>query len=285
MSTINHTTTDLAGSHQSAEVRLGDLDRYVDAILNEAELFATAADGGSLDVPIAACPGWDMRQLVEHVGSVHLWAAANIAYPSSSWISVRALTDLERYWPDLAAGVVADEGLIAWYRATVRRLIEVIRSTPPDHECLTFLPAPSPLIMWARRQASEVAIHRHDAEASRGIESHYEPSFALDMLDELLVGFAPKMQPSMIAEEHVLRISFDEVDYGFLVTMSPTGIRTAMRVGDDPSPANAHAQLSGSAAGLYLLLWNRPPGPTVRLDGDPGVLDQWAASCRIEWKK
>ncbi len=46
--------------------------------------------------------------------------------------------------------------------------------------------------MWSRRQASEIAIHRFDAENARGVSSHFEPEFAADMLDELLSGFAPR---------------------------------------------------------------------------------------------
>jgi len=40
-----------------------------------------------------------------------------------------------------------------------------LASAPPDLDCLTFLAAPSPLAMWARRQAHETAIHRVDAES------------------------------------------------------------------------------------------------------------------------
>ena len=69
------------------------------------------------------------------------------------------------------------------------RWFEVIGATPADHQCLTFLPAPSPLVMWARRQAAEIAVHRYDAEAARGVESTFDPSFASDMLDELLMGY------------------------------------------------------------------------------------------------
>jgi len=39
-----------------------------------------------------------------------------------------------------------------------------LSAAPPDLRCWTFLPAPSPLAMWARRQAHETTVHRVDAE-------------------------------------------------------------------------------------------------------------------------
>ena len=55
-----------------------DLDGYIAEIVREGERFAAVADAGTLDAPIAACPGWDVRELVTHVGMVHLWAATNV---------------------------------------------------------------------------------------------------------------------------------------------------------------------------------------------------------------
>ena len=40
---------------------------------------------------------------------------------------------------------------------------------PTTCECWTFLPAPSPRAMWARRQAHETAIHRVDAQLAAGL--------------------------------------------------------------------------------------------------------------------
>ena len=55
--------------------------------------------------------------------------------------------------------------------------------------CWTFLPAPSPLAFWTRRQAHETAIHGADADASAGRASVFPADFAADGVDELLTGF------------------------------------------------------------------------------------------------
>jgi hypothetical protein len=90
---------------------------------------------------------------------IHLRAAANVAFPGSDWLDVSDLPDLIKYWPDLAEEYPDDADLVAWYRDTLANLIEVLKSAPADVAAFTFLPAPSPLSMWARRQASEIAIH------------------------------------------------------------------------------------------------------------------------------
>jgi len=79
-----------ARSRTSAE-----LASYVAAVAEEGERFASVAEAGGLNAPIAAFPGWDMQELVKHVGMVHLWAAANIRFPSDRWLSVDELSDLE----------------------------------------------------------------------------------------------------------------------------------------------------------------------------------------------
>ena len=58
--------------------------------------------------------------------------------------------------------------------------------------------APSPLAFWARRQAHETAIHRADADSASGIRPEYEPDFAADGIDELIMGFGQrrKYRPS-----------------------------------------------------------------------------------------
>ena len=39
--------------------------------------------------------------------------------------------------------------------------------------------------------------------------------------------------------------------------------------------------ISGSAAALYLALWNR--GSDVRVDGDGAIVDRWRSTQRVRW--
>ncbi len=252
---------------------------YIASVMSEGERFAGAAENGRLDVPIAACPGWKMHDLVRHLGEIHLWAAANVAFPKPRWLHVAELTDLARYWPELASCWPSDSDLVTWYRATHANLVDVLRSAPAEVEAFTFLPASTPLTMWARRQASEIAVHRFDAEHARGVDSSFEPTFAADMLDELLSGFAPLYQDVRTDVARVLRIVATDEDEQWWVTMSPSGMTTA-RHGVD-----ADLILAGTAADLYLTMWNRTSGTNLDLVGDAGVLDVWHNSCKVVWSR
>lgn len=256
---------------------LVDVSDYIEHVAAEGDRFATAADKGALDVDVPPCEGWEMRDLVRHLGVIHLWAAANIAFPSDDYLLVDDLAVLERYWPELASAWPDDADLVSWYRRTNANLVRVLKSTPADHECFTFLPAPTALTMWSRRQASEIAIHRFDAEFSRGLPSHFEPRFAADMLDELLSGFAPGEREIPVATERVLHVDAHDVGEHWYLTIDPQGMATSRQGG------NADLTVTGTAAELYLLFWNRAPDSSVALTGDTDLMDVWHNNCRVRW--
>ncbi len=259
-----------------------DVSDYIGFVASEGERFAAAAelDGlDGLDVDIAACEGWDMRALVRHLGLIHLWAAGNVAYPHDDWLDADDIPDMGRYWPELGSSWPDDAELVSWYRRTNGNLVRVLESAPADHQCFSFLPAPTPVTMWSRRQASEIAIHRFDAEDARGIPTHFEPDFAADMLDELLSGFAPRPSAREIEvdAERALHVHANDVDEHWHLTITRTGMQTTREEGD------ADLTLTGTAAGLYLLMWNRTDDSTVTLTGDTDLMDVWRESCRVRW--
>lgn len=256
-----------------------DVSDYIGSVASEGELFASAAEQGELSVEIAPCPGWDMRELVRHLGMIHLWAAANVAFPDPDWLPVRDLPDLVQYWPELAAGYPDDADPVGWYRDTLANLIAVLESAPADLQCFSFLPAPSPLAMWARRQASEIAIHRFDAEQSRDITSHFDPQFATDMLDELLCGFAPRPRPRPIdiQRAEAIHVHAEDTDEHWYVSIGPEQTETS-RQGD-----HADLTLTSTAADLYLLLWNRAPDTSVPMSGNTDLMDLWHGNFNVRW--
>ncbi|CAN5493936.1 maleylpyruvate isomerase family mycothiol-dependent enzyme [soil metagenome] len=254
-----------------------DVSDYIGFVASEGELFASAAEHGELSVAIAPCPGWEMRELVRHLGMIHLWAAANVAFPESDWLDVHDLPDLVRYWPELAAGYPEDADPVDWYRDTLANLIQVLKSAPADLECFSFLPAPSPLAMWARRQASEIAIHRFDAEQSRDITSHFDPQFATDMLDELMCGFAVRPRSLDIERPEVIHVHANDTDEHWYVSVGPEQTETTRQ------GAHADLTLTGTASDLYLLLWNRTPDTSIAMSGNTDLMDLWHANFRVRW--
>jgi uncharacterized protein (TIGR03083 family) len=214
---------------------------------------------------VPTCPGWQVRDLLRHTGAVHRWAAGFVAERHTA---ARPLGDS----PDLDG-----PGLLAWYRQEHRRLVDSLSAAPPDLECWQFLPAPSPLAFWARRQAHETTVHRIDAESARGgTPGGMAPGFAADGIDELLRGFHARHRSRVRSDKpRVLRVRATDVD-GAVWTVRLTEEPPVTERGET---ADADCEIAGPAARLYLSLWNRQPYPDVT--GDASVATLWRETSAI----
>jgi len=247
---------------------------HITIVTREGKLLAAAAEQGGLEVRIPTCPEWDMRDLVRHLSEVHLWAAAHVAQRSTKlWLD--DLSELIVSWPDLAVFWPDDDVLVDWYLDTNANLVRALDSAPPDLECPTFLPAPSPLAMWARRQAHETAVHRFDAENATGVASGFAPVFGADGIDELLVGFAPRRHEFPVETRQTMHVHAEDTDDHWHVTIGPEGITTSR--GDGP----ADVTLTGTASDLYLVLWNRGEDSSITVTGNRNLLDVWHGNYQI----
>ena len=255
-----------------------DVDTHIEAIGREGERLATAASRARLDDPIPWCPGWDMRELLRHLSEIHLWAASHVARTAVRE-GVSELADLEAAWPDLALFWPDDEALVDYYLATNANLVAELRSAPSDLATWTFLPAPSPREMWARRQAHETAIHRFDAESATASMSGFDPAFASDGIDEILTAMAPRTHELPLESSVTMAISPSDVNERWLVRLGPEGIETVR------SDGPADLRLTGLASDLYLAVWNRGNDAAITLTGDPAVLDTWRARHRSRWPR
>jgi len=253
-----------------------EIAEHITAVGQEAALFAAAAREGGLDTDIETCPGWSMRDLVRHLSEIHLWAAAHVAQPHDKpWVD--DLAELAEFWPDLAVYWPEDGDLIDHYLDTNANLVGALESAPLDVESFTFLPAPSPLAMWARRQAHETAVHRFDAENGAGIASSFDAGFASDGVDELLAAFAPRTSKLQRTTTQAMVVHATDTDDRWHVTLSPEGISTIR--GDGP----ADVTLTGDASNLYLALWNRSGDANVTVTGDQQLLEYWHENHRVRW--
>ena len=254
-----------------------EIAQHITAVGQEAKLFAQAAEHGGLDADISTCPGWNMRELVRHLIEIHLWAASHVAQPHHDNPWVNDLAELTVFWPDLAVFWPDDDELVGWYLKVNANLVNALESAPLDVEAFTFLAAPSPLAMWARRQAHETAIHRFDAENGAGIASTFDPTFASDGIDELLAAFAPRKTELSIATAQTMVVHATDTDDLWHVTMAPDGISTIR----DDGPADV--TLTGDAPDLYLALWNRSENANVTVTGDQELLEYWHQNHRVRW--
>ncbi|MEU0739783.1 maleylpyruvate isomerase family mycothiol-dependent enzyme [Streptomyces sp. NPDC006134] len=241
------------------------IDSYLEILDREGRLLAEAAEAAGVGAETPTCPGWQVRDLLRHTGAVHRWAAA---FVTDRHTAPRPLED-----PPALDG----PGLLAWFREGHGHLVETLATAPPDLECWHFLPAPSPLAFWTRRQAHETTVHRIDAESARGgTPGGIGTGFAVDGIDELLRGFHARPKSRVRSETPlVLRVRATDADdavWTVRLTQEPP-------VTERNEAGDADCEITGPAAQLYLSLWNRQPYPEVT--GDASVATLWRETSAV----
>ena len=256
-----------------------EITEHIDALRRQGDLLADAATRSGLDASVPPCPPWQVKDLLRHTGYIHRWAARHVTECPDTVLGGPPEADILR-------GGAADRDLLDWFRAGHAALVETLSTADPGLVCATFMDAPSPLAFWARRQAHETAIHRADAESASGIRPEYEPDFAADGIDELIMGFGQrrKYRPSA---EHAGGMQVRATGTGHAWHIATEGGRLqASREHDAPAPTDpAACTVTGPASGLYLFLWNRSDAAEagVTISGDTGFLDLWQSSVRVRW--
>ncbi|MFE7608577.1 MULTISPECIES: maleylpyruvate isomerase family mycothiol-dependent enzyme [Streptomyces] len=253
-----------------------DITEHLERLRLDGTLLADAADAAGPDARVPACPEWQVRDLVSHIGRVHHGAA-------------QFLTDrAERPGRFPEAPELADSELIPWLREGHRLLVATLTAAPPDLTVWTFLPAPSPLAFWARRQAHETAVHRVDAQQAAGMAlSPLPAAFAADGIDELLAGFHSLDRSSVRTDvPRTLRVrATDVADADWTVHLStepPRTVRTAGTAESGAAPQEpADSTVEGPAEELYLALWNRLPWDGLTVTGDPAPVRLWQEKAGI----
>ena len=250
-----------------------ELDQHIAALDRDGRLLADAAERGGLAAPVPSCPPWRIRDLLRHIRYVHWWAGTHVRQASSQVITGPSEAEL-------LSGGPPDAELLDAYRAGHRSLVETLRDADPAISCATFLPAPSPLAFWARRQAHETAIHRADTELASGAVTPFDPECAADGVDELVTGFGPRERPTARPRAtRTLQLHAADTGDDWHLVIGPDG------VGARRGHYEADAVVSGPAQGLYLLLWNRQDieAASATVSGDTGVLLLWRDTMQVRW--
>lgn len=251
-------------------------EEHVRAVEGAGAAFARLA----VDVPpgarIPPCPAWDVAALIRHLGKVHRWAAAIVETP------LRQRSRFDTF--DAGAPEAAGE-LVPWFREGHAGLLRALRSAPPELDCWTFLPAPTPRAFWCRRQAHETAVHLVDLALAAGaapdrVGWEIPPAFAADGVDELLRGWMRGRVPDPgEQQEPSLRVVATDHPVDWQVGFG--GRRDVTLLPGPGKPAPPGCTVRGRAVDLYLLLWNRPPARGLEVDGDAAVLERWSAARQV----
>jgi len=246
-----------------------DIADHLDQLDGEGARLAAVLAATSPDAPVPSCPEWALRDLAFHLGGVHRWATAFVAGSHTEPGQVDFATQ--------AGPRPSDAALAEWVVAGHAALVTTLRDTSPDLACWTFMPAPSPLAFWARRQAHETTIHRVDAElAARRSPTPVTTAFGADGVDEFLTGFVPRRRANRTDEPpRTLAISCADAPDRWHLTLGPD---PAAHRGDGVEAADCVVE--ANASDLFYAVWNRHSTAGFSLKGDAAVFEQLLGRAR-----
>jgi uncharacterized protein (TIGR03083 family) len=256
-----------------------DYDRGCDEIVAQTERLVSflAERGEPADalVAVASCPGWNVGQLLRHLGGVQRWAAEVVRGRADGPVADDYHGALTEY---------ADEDLAVlgpWLTESAEELAAALREAGPDVAIWTPVPGGSTRF-YARRFTHETLVHRADVTLALGGELTADPDVVVDAVDEWMeLGALPFHLDRDPRVRELLgpgrTIALHATDAGathaadWLVDL--TGDVINWRRSAEPAAVTVDAPLTT----LLLLLYGRvtPATAGVEVSGDAALLDFW----------
>jgi uncharacterized protein (TIGR03083 family) len=247
-------------------------ERLCAEIVAQADMLRATTDGADLTVPVPSCPGWNLAQLLRHLGGGLRWAAGIVRTRPTG-------PPPDAHFRDVSAE--PDPLLGGWVAEGAEQLAETLTAAGPDAQ--VWSPVPGGTRFLARRFAHETLMHRADATLALGRKFTADQTVALDALDEwMALGTLPHVfevhpeQRELLGPGRTIHLHATDVGKDgpgdWLVDL--TGDTIAWR----PTPEDAAVAVRGPLTELLLLVYGRRPGTgglAVRGDGD--LLDRWLA--------
>jgi uncharacterized protein (TIGR03083 family) len=226
---------------------------YVRHLRADSDRLAGLADR-DLDAAVPPCPGWTVREVVTHTGSVysHKVACIRKGQPQSE--------------DDWLQGPAEGEDTVSWFRVRLEELVTELEERGPDAPAATWYEPMQTVGFWYRRMAQETAVHRVDVESAFDAITPVDDALAVDGIDEVLDWFlvyqADDVGPDGPGSGTVAVRTGDHI---WRVTLNPDDVVLSR----DPGPSDAI--VTGEPSELLLWLWGRRPDSSVTIEGDAGL--------------
>lgn len=227
------------------------------------------------DVAVPSCPGWDLGDLVWHVGGVWNRFATAVSEGLTTLDEFRALPRPPR----------PDDGLILdWVTAAHTALGSALADAPDDQPIATWT-GTQDMVWVQRRMTQETAVHRWDASSAVGVPYEVPAAVAADGIDEFLMWFAGRPRRDSVAVGGTVHLHCTDLDADvaegtddrsaavgeWLVTSLDGGAATFTR-----EHAKGDAAVRGRAHDLLMWCWRRDGAP-VDIVGDADVAARFQA--------
>lgn len=248
-------------------------DRYCAEIVAQTDLLRSRIEGADLTAEVPSCPGWNLGQLLRHVGGVQRWAETIVRTRATEPVHDEQFRDISDYQADPAvAGAWLTEGA-AGLASALREAGPGARLWSPIHGGSSF---------YARRFTHETAIHRADATLAVGAEYTIDQDVALDAIDEWMeLGSLPfhfeihpwmreLLGPGRTVHLHATDAP-KEAAAEWVVDL--TGDAITWRRAHEKAAVAVRAPLTD----LLLIIYKRRPisGEGIEILGDAELLDFW----------
>ena len=154
-------------------------------------------------------------------------------------------------------------------------LISELEATPASTAVWTWFESDHTAGFVARRSAHELAVHRYDAQSSRGICTPVPAELASDGIDEVLDVLVSARDQSVLGSGRILSLRSTDLGTEWLVTLGRDRLDVERRTQDESPKEDGHLVVSGTASDLELTLYHRPTLSPVDVHGDYTVLEEW----------
>ena len=216
---------------------------------------------GDLDAPVPACPDWQVRDLIHHLGSVHRMFRR---------VADEALMERPPPLDPDDRPDASDDRIVAWANEQADLLLTALEHLDPDAPRWNFTTGPQVGAFIPRRMLHETTIHRWDLQGAYGIRGNLDVEVARDGVREYLEVLRLRWDP-WGGQPAVLRT---EVEGGPTINLVlRTDEQPDVRVEADNS-SEPDATLRADAPTLFLAWWGRSPLGASLIAGPPTLVDE-----------
>lgn len=235
-------------------------ERYVQHVRADGERMAAVAERG-LDPPVPSCPGWTVRDAVEHTAEVFLHKVACMR---------------DKVLPDPWPPERGDEPTVPYLRRALDQLLTELTSRDEHEFAETWWWDERTVGFWGRRMAHEAAIHRVDVELAYDDVTPIDEELALDGVDEVLRRFLAGDWSDEPADDRETVVELQSSGTTWRVVMEPKAVVAQVYLDRWPRLPK-DAMISGDPLPMYVWLWGRGPRDSLTVDGDLTAADQLRA--------
>jgi uncharacterized protein (TIGR03083 family) len=227
-----------------------------------------AGSEAGLSAEVPPCPGWQVRDLVHHLGRIYHWVRSHAGRGVTTPPPQLRAADLPVERPP-------DPALLDWWEREFQQLLALLEGLDPVAPAWHWAPAPKLAGFWHRRIAHETAVHRWDAQMAVGQAEPIETRLATDGVAEVLDSWLPAgRQKGPTDRTGMVQLVATDAGHEWFVRLRGAGV--ALLDTDtwlDHDDHGTRVAARGTASDLLLALYGRVGFDVLDLSGDASLLE------------